>query len=143
MIRTLFRTLLIIVAVVAIAAFVMGYRWAAPGDRPAESDYAIGTSGRTVDVDRTRNAAADIGEKVAKGANEAQRIASSAALTAKIKSKMALDDTIEAARIDVDTDGSVVTLNGSVRSHAEHERALQLARETDGVTRVVDRLNIK
>jgi osmotically-inducible protein OsmY len=55
---------------------------------------------------------------------------------------MALDDIIEAADIDVDTVDGVVTLNGSVGSPAERERAVQLARETDGVTRVVDLLTI-
>lgn len=60
-----------------------------------------------------------------------------------IKAKMALDDAIEAARIDVDTAGGVVTLTGSVRSQAERERALRLARETDGVTSVVDRLTVQ
>lgn len=44
---------------------------------------------------------------------------------------MALDDAIEAARIDVDTTDGVLTLTGAVRSHAERERALRLARETD------------
>lgn len=142
MIRTLFRTVLIVVIVVAIAAFFIGYRWAAR-DRATEPEQAIGTSGGAVDVDRARDAAANIGETVAEGANAAQRLASSAALTAKIKSKMALDDTIEAAAIDVDTDGRIVTLSGSVGSQAERARALQLARETDGVTSVVDRLTIR
>src|SRR6185503_6502979 len=37
-----------------------------------------------------------------------------AALTAKIKSKMALDDHVNARDIDVDTSGSVATLSGVV-----------------------------
>jgi hyperosmotically inducible protein len=142
MIRTFFRTILLVVIVVAIAAFFFGYRWAAR-DRIAEPDQTIGTTGGAVDVERARDAAADIGATVAKGANRAQAMASSAVLTAKIKSKMALDDTIDATAIDVDTAGSVVTLSGTVGSRAEHERALQLARETDGVTSVVDRLVVK
>src|SRR5688572_21782491 len=98
MIRTVFRTLLVVVIVVAIAAFFIGYRWAGR-DRTTDTEYAIGTSGGTVNVERARDTAANIGEKVAEGANQAQRVAASAALTAKIKSKMALDDTIEAADI--------------------------------------------
>ena len=65
------------------------------------------------------------------------------ALTAKIKSKMALDDYVEARGIDVDTSGSVVTLSGVVGSTSERERAVGLARETKGVTRVVDKLRIR
>ncbi|MBI4263839.1 MAG: BON domain-containing protein [Acidobacteria bacterium] len=128
MLRTVFRTVLLIIIVVAIAAFFIGYRRA---DRGRPEPDATGTSGRAIDIDAARDAGAAIGEQVAAGADRAQRLAASAALTAKIKSKMALDDAIEAARIDVDTTDGVVTLTGTVRSHAERERALRLARETD------------
>jgi hyperosmotically inducible protein len=83
-----------------------------------------------------------VGEAVAEGANEAQRAAEAGTITAKIKAKMALDDRVKAAKIDVDTAGSVVTLSGRVSSDAERARAVQLARETDGVTSVVDELTI-
>ena len=53
---------------------------------------------------------------------------------------MALDDRVKAANIDIDTAGSVVTLTGRVGSDEERRRAVQLARETDGVTSVVDHL---
>jgi len=142
MIRNLARTVLLIVIVVAIAAFFIGYRWSKTSGA-AEPDFSVGTTGRAVDVDDARHAGAVIGEKVGEAANQAQRIASNAALTAKIKSKMTLDDTIEAADINVDSSAGVVTLRGSVSSLAEHERALQLARETDGVTSVVDQLVVK
>ena len=63
-------------------------------------------------------------------------------MTAKIKSKMALDDHVKARTIDVDTEGSVVTLRGVVESFSERQRAVRLAEETEGVTRVVDRLEL-
>jgi osmotically-inducible protein OsmY len=65
------------------------------------------------------------------------------ALTAKIKSKMALDDHVKARAIDVDTSDSVTTLSGVVGSADERKRALQLARDTEGITRVVDKLEIR
>ena len=68
---------------------------------------------------------------------------SDSALTAKIKSKMVLDDDIEARGIDVDTSGTVVTLTGVVRSTGERDRAVRLARETKGVTKVVDKLRVR
>jgi hyperosmotically inducible protein len=86
---------------------------------------AIGTSGVL------ETAAAKVGETV-----------DEAALTSKIKAKMVLDDTVKARKIDVSTDDSTVTLSGVVRSEAEHNRALALARETDGVTQVIDKLRI-
>jgi osmotically-inducible protein OsmY len=140
MMRTLFRLVLVVVVLVAAGAFFIGYQW---GD-PDVADRPVGTTGSApaVDTSRAREAGAEIGGKVAEGASEAQRAMSNASLTTKIKAKMALDDSIEATAIDVDTDGSVVTLSGRVRSEAERTRALQLARETDGVTQVVDRLAI-
>jgi hyperosmotically inducible protein len=79
---------------------------------------------------------------VAVGADKAQRVATEASLSAKIKAKMALDDRVRAASIDVDTDGSVVTLSGRVSSSDERERALRLAKETEGVSSVIDQLTV-
>ena len=45
--------------------------------------------------------------------------------------------------INVDTANHVVTLKGSVKSAAGKARAVALARNTDGVTKVVDQLVIK
>jgi osmotically-inducible protein OsmY len=56
---------------------------------------------------------------------------------------MALDDAVRSRSIDVTTVGSVVTVSGSVRSAAERQRAVALARETEGVTRVVDQLTVQ
>ena len=44
--------------------------------------------------------------------------------------------------IDVDTAGGMVTLNGNVSSRAEAERAMMLARNTDGVKGVHDNLKV-
>jgi hyperosmotically inducible protein len=141
MIGALLRIVLLLIIVAAGAAFFFGYRY---GDRDiTDSRGVIGTSGETVDVDRARQAGAKVGEEVAEGANEVERAASDAAMTAKIKSKMALDDSVDALDIDVDTTNGVVTLSGSADSEISRNRAVQLARETDGVRSVVDRLNIK
>ena len=83
-------------------------------------------------ADTASDAADKLGDRVADGA-----------LTAKIKSKMALDDHVQARAINVDTAGSVVTLSGVVASADQRKRALQLARDTDGITRVVDKLEVR
>jgi len=69
-------------------------------------------------------------------------VLSEGAVTAKIKSKMALDDLVKARSIDVTTTKGIVTLRGTVSSAAEHDRAVQLAKETTGVTTVVDKLTV-
>jgi osmotically-inducible protein OsmY len=145
MIRALFRLVLLAVLVVGIAAFFFGYRWGSnTPDSAGVSDRPAATTGvsRTIDTTRAREAGAEVGETVAKGANEAQRVAADAALTAKIKAKMALDDHVKAAKIDVDTAGSVVTLSGRVSGEDERARAVQMARETDGATSLIDRLTV-
>lgn len=143
MFRMLFRLILVVVILVAAGAFFFGYRWAVPDEpvleRPAPTTGIVDE----IDRERARETGARIGEGVAAGAERAQRAVSDGTLTAKIKSKMTLDDTIEAAEIDVDTSGSVVTLSGTVDSEAERARAVQLARETAGVTSVVDELRIR
>lgn len=143
MIRALLRLVVIAVVLVAIAMFFFGYRL---GDRgPAPQAGAVGTSGQgpAVNTEKARETGAAIGERVAEGANQAQHALANGALTAKIKSKMALDDTIKGSRIDVDTADGVVTLSGTVGSERERQRALQLARETEGVRSVTDNLRVR
>jgi hyperosmotically inducible protein len=139
MIRTLMRVILLAILVVGIAAFFFGYRWGTHPDETVRPAATTGTS-QPIDTSRAREAGAEIGSAVARGANDAQRAAANGAITGKIKAKMALDDSVKAANIDVDTAGSVVTLSGHVRGDDERRRAVQLARETDGVTSVVDHL---
>ena len=143
MIRALLRLTIVVIVVLAAIAFFMGYRLGDNGiSRP---ENAVGTTGAIpkVDTDRARETGAAIGEKVATGANQAERALENGALTAKIKSKMALDDTVKARDINVDTANGVVTLSGTVHSEAERTRAVQLARETAGVTSVTDRLTVR
>ena len=140
MFRALFRLIILFVIVAAAAAFFLGYRLGGDG---VETPVSARQETPGVDTDKARQTGAAIGEKVATGAAVAERTLDEAALTAKIKSKMALDDTVKALSIDVDTTGTVVTLTGSVHSEAERTRAVALARETDGVTAVNDRLVIK
>ena len=140
MFRALFRLVLLFVIVAAAAAFFLGYRL---GDAGVETPVSAEQSVPAVDTEKARQTGAAIGEKVATGAAVAERALDEAAVTAKIKSKMALDDTVKALSIDVDTKGTVVTLSGSVNSESERNKAVQLARETDGVTAVNERLVIR
>jgi osmotically-inducible protein OsmY len=95
-----------------------------------------------VDTDKAKAVGAEVGATTAAAANRAGEVLSDAALTAKIKSKMALDDLVPARTIDVTTVNHVVTLRGEVKSTAEHDRAVQLAKDTAGVAQVVDRLGV-
>jgi osmotically-inducible protein OsmY len=139
MFRALFRLLLLLVIVAAVAAFFLGYRLGGDG---IEAPVSARQPAPSIDADKARQTGAAIGEKVATGAAQAEQALGDAALTAKIKSKMALDDHVKARAINVDTADSVVTLSGVVASKDERKRAVQLARDTDGITRVVDKLEV-
>jgi hyperosmotically inducible periplasmic protein len=65
---------------------------------------------------------------------------SDAGITTAVKAKMATDDAVKASEINVDTHNHVVTLNGTVGSQAEKERAVLIARDVNGVSSVVDDL---
>ena len=67
---------------------------------------------------------------------------SDAGITTAVKSKLSADDTVKAYKIDVDTQNKVVTLNGDVESSAQKEHAVMIARQTNGVTDVIDNLRV-
>ena len=63
-------------------------------------------------------------------------------ITTAVKSKLAADERTSAMKIDVDTDQRVVTLNGTVQTQAEKAAAEQVAKNTDGVSSVVNNLTV-
>ena len=63
-------------------------------------------------------------------------------ITSKVKTQLLADEAVNGLDIDVDTQGSVVTLNGTVETATAHEAALRIARATSGVKEVVDRLTV-
>ena len=140
MIRMLLRLVVVVVVLGAIAVFALGYRWA--DVRPVAPPVAV-EKDPSIDAERARRAGAEIAGKVVEGASRAGKVLEESKLTAKIKSKMALDDTIDASDVNVDTAGSVVTLRGSVANRKTHQRVLQLSRETADVTSVVDKLTVR
>jgi len=65
-----------------------------------------------------------------------------AAITASVKAKLAADGDINPFNIDVDTNEGVVTLQGRVEKEEARTKAEQLARETDGVRRVINLVKV-
>ena len=143
MFRALFRLVILLVVIVGVGGFLLG--WWTIGDGRLDLERAretVGTAG-PVSAEKAREVGARAGETAAVAANQAKVALENGAITAKIKSKMALDDTLDAMKINVDTANHVVTLSGNVNTEAQRQRALQLARETDGVREVVDRLQVR
>lgn len=90
-------------------------------------------AGLPVDAEQREpgDAEADVGDLTA-----------NAVLTSKVKTQLLADTTISGLKIDVDSRDGVVTLTGTVSSEAQKTRALRIARETEGVKRVVGELKV-
>jgi osmotically-inducible protein OsmY len=133
----------VVVVLLLIVGGLIGY-WVARPRMIAPRSDAVGTSGTlSPREEAAREKGREVGERIAVATEKVKEDVSEASLTTKIKAKMALDDSVKARAIDVTTNRTTVTLTGTVRSIAEHDRAVALARETAGVTRVVDRLTVQ
>jgi osmotically-inducible protein OsmY len=82
-------------------------------------------------VDKTKDAASEVGEAV-----------TDAWITTTLKADFVNEDTLKGSNINVDTNNHVVTLKGTVASAAGRARAVEIAKTTKGVKRVVDTLTI-
>ncbi len=61
----------------------------------------------------------------------------------KVKTNLTADETVKAAQVDVGVQKKIVTLSGTVDTPAIQQRAVAVARGTDGVADVVDRMMVK
>jgi hyperosmotically inducible protein len=99
--------------------------------------------------DSARRGASEVEQEGREAADKARDVAgragaavTDAAITSAVKGRFLADTAVKGLKIDVDTSAGVVTLNGTVSSRAEADRAMMLARNTEGVTRVVDNLKV-
>src|SRR6478752_5476896 len=106
----LIRALLMLLILVVAGMFVYNY-WTGSGWTLRPASNATG-----IDADEARRktveAAKKAAEETASAATKVESAVSESALTAKIKSKMVLDDLVKARNIGVTTNGTVVTLTG-------------------------------
>ena len=65
-----------------------------------------------------------------------------ATITTRVKTALLNDPDVGGLRIDVDTTVGVVTLSGVVKSQAEADKAMALARKIDGVKDVKSTLQV-
>jgi len=79
-------------------------------------------------------------DQPATAASQTRTPADDATLATSVKSSLAADP--RAKSIDVTVQDGVVQLQGTVASAAARQRAIDLVRQTDGVTQVVDRLRV-
>ena len=137
--RFLFRVVLVL-AVVALGTYVLGY-WSFDQVRMGSWRGTAPVAG-PISPSTARDRMGQIDAQAGKAAQQVGEYVSDAGLTAKIKAKMALDDSVRARTIDVSTTDGVVTLAGTVGSSAERDQAIRLARDTKGIKQVVNHLTV-
>ena len=93
-------------------------------------------------IDKSKEGVDKAWEKTKEGVSKTGEEITDAWVLSKIKMKIMDDSTLKGSDINVDVDQHVVTLKGTVPSEAARARALELAKNTDGAERVVDRLTI-
>lgn len=72
----------------------------------------------------------------------AQTTAKDAAITTKVKAKLLADDEVKGMKIDVDTYNGVVMLSGKTENEVQMAKAVKLAAEVKGVSRVSNKLTV-
>ena len=106
-------------------------------DRAAHTTGAVGTAGR-----KTKEGAEKAVDKTKEGLSKTGEVITDAWITTRVKSKFVGEDLLKGSDINVDTNDHVVTLKGTVMSTAARARAVEQAKEVEGVHKVVDRLAI-
>jgi hypothetical protein len=110
---------------------------------PKETSQGEGTDRMDSAAVDAQNAASDMGDTMERKADQAGQAIDDAAITASVKSKYLLDDTLKGLQIDVDTEQGIVRLTGSVQDDAAKERATQIAQGVEGVVNVDNQLTIQ
>jgi len=100
----------------------------------------IGPSTSTMAKAKETTAAA--GQKTKEAVSKTGEVITDAWITTKVKSQFVGVDLLKDSSINVDTTNHVVTLKGTVMTVAGRAKAVDIAKKTEGVTRVVDQLTI-
>jgi osmotically-inducible protein OsmY len=99
---------------------------------------------KTEDVaEEVGDKAEDVGEATVDAAKDVGETVEDGSITAAVKMRFANDELVSADAIDVDTNNGIVTLNGTVGSQAEAERAVELAQGVSGVKNVRSNLIVQ
>lgn len=104
-------------------------------------------------AEKTAEGAKKVGEKTVAGAkkvgsatkdglSKTGEVITDTWITTKIKADMVNEDLLKDSDIEVHTNNHIVTLSGTVLTQAGRARAAAIAKGTDGVKRVIDKITI-
>jgi hyperosmotically inducible periplasmic protein len=108
---------------------------------------ATGTSGTMKSTvkegaEKTKDGAEKVADKTKEGLSKTGEVITDAWITTRVHSKFVGEDLLKDSDINVDTADHIVTLKGTVMSAAARARAVEQAKEVEGVHKVIDRLTI-
>jgi osmotically-inducible protein OsmY len=105
-----------------------------------------GTSGMKSTVkegaEKTKEGAEKVADKTKEGLSKTGEVITDAWITTRVHSKFVGEDLLKDSDITVDTADHIVTLKGTVMSAAARARAVEQAKEVEGVHKVIDLLTI-
>jgi len=113
----------------------------------AAAGHPKGTTGKVIDKtkeagEKTKDVAGKAADKTKEGLSKTGEVITDGWITTRVKSKFLDEGLLKGSDINVDTDNHVVTLRGTVMSAAARARAVEQAKEVEGVHKVVDLLTI-
>jgi hyperosmotically inducible periplasmic protein len=93
--------------------------------------------------ERVERGLSQLGTQIQEGWAEVRQSVDRMGLTGRVYARLHWDKALQDAALEIEAEeGQTVVLKGSVPSQAAKEKAVQLAQETVGVKRVVDRLSV-
>lgn len=93
-------------------------------------------------VEKTKEGAEKVVDKTKEGLSKTGELITDGWITTRVHSKFVGEDLLKDSDISVDTTDHVVTLHGTVMSAAGRARAVEQAKEVEGVHHVIDQLTI-
>jgi hyperosmotically inducible periplasmic protein len=130
-----------VIALVALLAFVpvgasIGHAAAAQGAGGNVKNGAEKTKDAVV------KGAKVVGGKTKDGVSKTGEVMTDGWITTRVNQRFVTEDTLKGSRINVDTSDHIVTLAGTVITSEGRAKAGVIARQTEGVRRVVNKLTV-
>jgi hyperosmotically inducible protein len=135
------KTTMNVVAILAVLAMVP----VALSARSAAAPQGVGENikkGATKTKDGVVKGAKVVGNKTKDGVSKTGEVMTDGWITSRVSARFVNEDTLKNSDINVDTNDHIVTLKGTVLTSAGRARAGVVARQTEGVRRVVNNLII-
>ena len=104
--------------------------------REKATDKVKETAGKVADTSKKRV------EKTKQALSKTGEVITDAWISSRIKTKFMGDEALRVSAIDVESSDHVVTLSGAVSNAAARAKALSMAKEVEGVDRVIDQLTV-